>query len=80
MLGVHLRDKLHNVHGRLFQARMWRRFVLDWDGKPGGCGYSREWMEKVFKRSREYCIRAARVNLYLARRLNRAEADSGPVI
>lgn len=79
------RDKLHTIDGRLFQARMWREYAQAWDDaripwtepKPprqseaAKRGYSLGWLEKVLKVSRAECIRRARVNLYLARRLNR---------
>jgi hypothetical protein len=65
------RDKMHNVHGRLFQARMWREYAMAWDGRPTRTGVGRDWMEKISRTSRHECIRRARVNLYLARRLNR---------
>jgi len=75
------RDKLHTIDGRLFQARMWREYAIAWDDarKPWGAprlgrlgnDYSLGWLENVLRISREECIRRARVNLYLARRLNR---------
>jgi hypothetical protein len=73
MITRNLRDKIHNVHGRLFQVKMWRQYAMAWDGRPTQTGVGREWMEKISRTSREECIRRARVNLYLARRLNRAE-------
>jgi hypothetical protein len=59
--------------GRLFQARMWRGYAMAWDGRPTPWGerYSRGWMEEIFRIPRAECLRRARVNLYLARRLNR---------
>jgi hypothetical protein len=55
--------------GRLFQAAMWRRYATDWD-LPSGT-FRRKWIERTFRTSRAECIRRARVNLYLARRLRR---------
>ncbi len=79
------RDKLHTIDGRLFQARMWREYARAWDEarqpwtEPRrewqspliSRGYSLGWLEKVLKVSRAECLRRARVNVYLARRLNR---------
>lgn len=59
------------VSGRLFQARMWRQYAQAWDGRPTPNGLGAEWMEKILRISRSECLRRARVNLYLARRLNR---------
>ncbi len=53
--------------GRLFQARMWREYAVMWD-RPG---MGRDWVEKIVRVSRAECLRRARVNVYLARRLNR---------
>jgi hypothetical protein len=64
---IDLRDKLHNVHGRLFQAAMWRRYARQWD-QP-----DHSWVEKILRVSREECLRRARINVRLARRLNRLE-------
>lgn len=61
-----------NVTGRLFQARIWREYAMAWDGKRTTTGVGREWVEKILRLSRAECLRRARVNVYLARRLNRA--------
>lgn len=58
---------------RLFQAQMWRRYVNDWDHKPGGHGYSREWLIQIGHYTREGLLRRARVNVLLARRLRRRQ-------
>jgi hypothetical protein len=71
MMNINPRDKLHNLHGRLFQAKMWRQYAMAWDGKPTPTGVDRAWMEQISRTSREECLRRARINLYLARRLNR---------
>jgi hypothetical protein len=81
------RPKL-SLEGRLFQARMWREYASTYGGRRldrGFVGYpnghrviiDREWVEKVLGKSREELIRLARVNLYLARRLNRSRRASG---
>lgn len=58
-----------SIDGRLFQARMWREYAQDWDGRRGQ--HCRDWVEKVLQISRAECLRRARINLYLAKRLNR---------
>lgn len=60
------------VAGRLFQASMWREYALAWDGRQTSWGIGRVWVERVLRVSRSECLRRARVNVYLARRLNRA--------
>jgi hypothetical protein len=70
------------VAGRLFQAREWRRYAGAWDGIPidrGFVGYphghrvviGRAWVEGILRISKAECIRRARANIYLARRLRR---------
>lgn len=60
------RDRLHNIHGRLFQASMWRQYAKQWDaGDP--------WVKQVLQVSRSECLRRCRINLYLASRLNRGD-------
>jgi hypothetical protein len=56
--------------GRLLQARMWRRYAMEWDLPDGSL--RRRWIEVIFKTPRAQCLRIARVNLYLARRMRRA--------
>ncbi len=58
------------VHGRLFQAAMWRKYAMEWDACKT---YSVGWLENVLRVSREECLRRARINVRLARRLNRME-------
>ena len=68
------RDKLHNIDGRLFQARMWRQYAyaIKYDAfVPGSGGIGKEWLLVVGRYTYERCVRQARVNVYLARRLNR---------
>lgn len=67
---INLRDLVHNVHGRLFQAAMWRKTATYWD-KPETGIYS--WVKHVLQKPREECLRRARINVMLARRLNRRE-------
>lgn len=63
--------KRMSIDGRLFQASMWREYAQAWDGRPTSNGIGREWVEKVLQISRAECLRRARVNVYLARRINR---------
>ena len=55
-----------NTAGRLYQARMWREFAIAWDGKG-----DKDWVKRVLRVSKAECMRRARANDYLARRLNR---------
>lgn len=67
-----IRDKIHNVHGRLFQARMWREYAMAIKyNKPTRTGVDRAWCLVIGRMTYERCVRQARVNLYLAKRLNR---------
>jgi hypothetical protein len=54
---------------RLFQARMWRAYAMEWD--LPAWHVRRRWVEMILRRSRADCLRRARINLYLARRLRR---------
>jgi hypothetical protein len=63
--------------GRLFQARMWRRYAMDW-GLPDW-NLRRQWIEFIGRSSRSECLRRARVNLYLAKRLRRGGYHHVPV-
>lgn len=56
-----------NIHGRLFQARMWREYAEE---LKNPCSFN----SVVMRMPREECLRRARVNVYLARRLNRQSA------
>lgn len=60
-----------SLHGRLFQARMWREYAMTWHGRPTCTGVDRRWCEQIGRMTYEGCLRRARVNLYLARRLRR---------
>jgi hypothetical protein len=63
-----------SVIGRLFQARMWREYALAWDGKKTATGVGRSWVAHILRIPRSGCLRRARINVYLARRLNRRPA------
>jgi hypothetical protein len=65
------RDKLHSVHGRLFQAKMWRNYARAWDCRD-------PFVVHILRVPRSECVRRARVNLYLAHRLNRASGEAKP--
>jgi hypothetical protein len=62
-----------SVEHRLFQARMWREYATaikyDCPTKLGGVG--RRWCLEIGRLTYAECVRRARVNIYLARRLNR---------
>ena len=55
--------------GCLFQARMWREYAMSWDLPEWHI--KRRWVEKILRIPRAECVRRARVNCYLARRINR---------
>lgn len=57
--------------GRMFQARMWREYARCFYGHRTANGIDRKWLETVGHVTLEYCLRRARLNVYLARRLNR---------
>jgi hypothetical protein len=69
--------------GRLFQARMWREYAQTYDGRvidreiryPRGMRMrvriDSRWVAEILRKSKAECLRLARVNLYLARRMNR---------
>jgi hypothetical protein len=59
------------IDGRLFQAGMWRQYAGAFRGLPTSTGVGKRWLENVAHKTREECVRRARVNLYLARRLRR---------
>ena len=61
-----------SLAGRLFQARMWRRYAMDWDLPL--TNLKRRWVESVGRLSRAECLRLSRANLYLARRLRRPKS------
>lgn len=80
---VNIYGERWTVRGRLFQAATWRQYAAAWDGIPIDRGFvgwpdghrviiGRAWVEGVLKVSKAECIRRARVNLYLARRIRRA--------
>lgn len=53
--------------GRLFQAKMWRDYAAMW--VLPYWHMNRRWVEGVLRKGRDECVRRAKVNLYLARRL-----------
>lgn len=54
---------------RLFQAKMWRYYAQKWNLPDWNL--DRIWVEQILQHSRNDCIRRAKVNLYLAKRLRR---------
>ena len=62
------------VCGRLFQVGMWREYALTWHGRRTRTGIDQRWCEQIGRWTYAECLRRARVNLYLARRLRRAVA------
>lgn len=58
-------------HGRLFQASMWREYAMTWHGRFTRTGVDQRWCEDIGHMTYGDCLRRARVNLYLARRLRR---------
>lgn len=79
---VDVYGRVWTVDARIFQARMWRQYAGAWDGitiDRGFVGYpdghrviiGRRWVENVLRISKRDCIRRARANFYLARRLRR---------
>ena len=59
--------------GRLFQARMWREYAMMHDGpiRLRGKLYTPEWAKQILRVPRDQCLRRARINIYLARRITR---------
>lgn len=71
------RPRMQITHAfRLFQARMWRNYAMEWDLPPKTL--RRRWMEQIFRTPRAECLRRARVNLYLASRLRRDQPPAPP--
>ena len=66
-----------SVVGRLFQARMWREYAQAWDGKRTSTGVGREWVQSILPISRGQCLRRAKINVYLARRIRRRLSQNG---
>jgi hypothetical protein len=64
------------VDGRLFQARMWREYAAAWGGRRTSWGISQKWVQNILQVSRDECLRRARVNVYLAHRLNRRRSNT----
>lgn len=64
------------VFGRLFQARMWREYAMTWHARKAFGRYGNDWVIGIGKYSYQECKRRARVNIYLARRLNRQSSNT----
>lgn len=64
-----------SFHARLFQARMWREYAMAirYD-RATRSGVGRRWCLEIGRMNYAECVRRARVNLYLAHRLNRSRA------
>lgn len=62
-----------SIEHRLFQAAMWREYAMTWRGRPTRNGIDRRWCEEIGRMTYQGCIRRARVNLYLARRIRRQQ-------
>lgn len=60
-----------SLEGRLFQAAMWREYAMTWHGRKTRTGVDRRWCEQIGRMTYADCLRRARANLYLARRLRR---------
>lgn len=60
-----------SFHDRLFQARMWREYAMTWKGFRTRTGVDQRWCEQIGHMTYAGCLRRARVNLYLAKRLRR---------
>ena len=60
--------------GRLFQASIWREYAMTWHGRKTRTGVDQAWCERIGRWTYSECLRRARVNLYLARRMRRAES------
>jgi hypothetical protein len=71
-----------DLRARLFQAAMWREYAMTWHGRRTRTGIDQAWCERIGRLTYAECLRRARVNLYLARRLRRAStggpADADP--
>ena len=63
---------------RMFQAAMWREYAMTWHGRRTKSGIGQQWCEQIGRWTYAECIRRSRVNIYLARRLNRGLCNSTP--
>ena len=50
---------------------------MAWDGRRTSWGVGRPWVEHILRVPRSECLRRARINVYLARRLNRSAQAEG---
>lgn len=62
-----------SFHDRLFQASIWHDYAMTWHGRRTRTGIDRRWCEVIGHMSYNGCKRRIRINIYLARRLNRAQ-------
>jgi hypothetical protein len=60
-----------SFHARMFQARMWREYAMTWHGRRTPSGIDQRWCEQIGRMTYYGCLRRARINIYLARRLRR---------
>lgn len=60
-----------SFRARLFQASMWRGYAMTWHGRKSRTGVDQRWCEQIAHYTYAECVRRARVNVYLAQRLNR---------
>lgn len=51
----------HDMNGHLFQARMWRRYAMQWSDPRG-----RPWVEHILQIPRAECLRRALIHVQLA--------------
>lgn len=58
--------------GRLFQARIWREYAMATRHDiQTTSGVGRRWVLDVLRCKEHECLRRSRLNVYLARRINR---------
>jgi len=70
--------KKWTVAGRLFQAKLWRDYAMaiKYD-RPTFTGVDRRWCLEIGRFTFERCMRQSRMNVYLARRINRSASHNG---
>lgn len=59
-----------NINHALYQAKLWRRYAMDWTSKDY---FRREWVRHVLRVPRDECLRRSREAVMAARRLNDGE-------
>ena len=60
-----------SIIGHLFQASMWRKYAMEWDGP------NNSWVKDILQVSRAECIARAKLNVEFARMLNAARKELG---